>query len=72
MFFPSRKISQAFIRDVVSIFTLAESGEKKYKNMLHRRKVEKLHDHGRIETRRYTLISARDKRAWALASDFRD
>src|SRR6202044_4131544 len=31
------------------------------KNMLHRRKVEKRHDHGRIETRRYTLISARDE-----------
>jgi predicted transposase YbfD/YdcC len=48
-------------QDVVSIFTLAESGEKKYKNMLHRRKVEKLHNHGRTETRRYTLISARDE-----------
>lgn len=28
--------------------------------MLHLRRVEKVHDHGRIETRRYTLISARD------------
>lgn len=48
-------------QEVRSIFALAEGGEKKYKNMLHRRKVEKLHHHGRIETRRYTLISARDK-----------
>lgn len=47
-------------QDVVSIFALAEQGEKKYKNMLHQRKVEKIHDHGRVETRRYTLISARD------------
>ena len=28
--------------------------------MLHSRKIEKIHDHGRIETRKYTLISARD------------
>lgn len=46
--------------NVRSIFALAEGGEKKYKKMLHQRKVEKLHDHGRIETRRYTVISARD------------
>jgi predicted transposase YbfD/YdcC len=47
-------------QDVQSIFLLAETGEKKYKNMLHLRRVEKIHDHGRVETRRYTLISARD------------
>jgi predicted transposase YbfD/YdcC len=47
-------------QDVCAIFSRAEEGEKKYKNMLHLRRVEKLHDHGRIETRRYTLISARD------------
>lgn len=47
-------------QDVCAIFTLAEEGKKKYKNMLHSRRVEKLHDHGRVETRRYTLISARD------------
>lgn len=48
--------------DVNAIFLRAEEGEgkKKYKKMLHLRRVEKLHDHGRIETRRYTLISARD------------
>jgi predicted transposase YbfD/YdcC len=47
-------------QNVCAIFTLAEAGEKKYKNMLHLRRVEKIHDHGRIETRRYTLISARE------------
>lgn len=47
--------------NVVSIFVLAESNkQKQYKNILHRRKIEKIKDHGRIETRRYTLVSARD------------
>jgi predicted transposase YbfD/YdcC len=47
--------------NVVSIFELAESNkQKQYKNILHRRKIEKIKDHGRIETRRYTLVSARD------------
>ncbi len=52
--------------EVRSIFFLGENGEKKYKNMLHRRKVEKLHDHGRVETRRYTLISAREETGFSL------
>ena len=52
--------------EVRSIFFLAENGEKKYKNMLHRRKVEKLHDHGRVETRRYTVISAREETGFSL------
>lgn len=47
-------------QDVCAIFARAEIGEKKYKKMLHLRRVEKSHGHGRIETRRYTLISARD------------
>lgn len=47
-------------QDVCAIFLRAEEGEKKYKKMLHLRRVEKVHDHGRIETRRYTLISSRD------------
>ena len=34
--------------------------------MLHRRKVEKLHNHGRVETRRYTLISARNEAGFSL------
>ena len=45
-------------KDIVSIFQKGE--ERKFKKMLNKRKVEKVHDHGRIETRRYTLISARD------------
>ena len=53
-------------QDVRSIFALAEGGEKKYKNMLHLRRIEKLRDHGRIETRRYTLISARDDVSFSL------
>lgn len=51
---------------VCSIFALAEGGEKKYKNMLHLRRVEKLHNHGRIETRRYTLISARKEAGFSI------
>lgn len=47
-------------QDVRAIFLRAEEGEKKYKNMLHLRRVEKIHNHGRIETRCYTLISSRD------------
>jgi predicted transposase YbfD/YdcC len=47
-------------RDVEAIFARAEAGEKKYKNMLHLRRVETSRGHGRIETRRYTVISARD------------
>lgn len=45
-------------KDVTEIFEKAE--KCKYKKILHRRKVEKVHDHGRVETRKYTLISARD------------
>lgn len=45
-------------QNIVSIFEQAEA--RQYKKMLHRRRVEKRHDHGRIETRRYTLMSARD------------
>jgi len=44
--------------DVVSIFEQGKAVQ--FKKMLNRRIVEKIHDHGRVETRRYTLISARD------------
>ena len=44
--------------DVVSIFEKGK--ERQFKKMLNRIKVEKIHDHGRVETRRYTLVSARD------------
>lgn len=37
-----------------------------YKKMLYRRKVEKSHGHERIETRRYTLISARDEKVFQI------
>lgn len=47
--------------DVVSIFKKAEENkEKQYKKMLHLRRVKKIKAHGRVETRKYTLISARD------------
>lgn len=49
---------------VEAIFEMGQS--RQYKKMLHRRKVEKVHDHGRIETRRYTLISARDPAVFQL------
>ena len=49
---------------VEAIFEMGKS--RQYKKMLHRRKVEKVHDHGRIETRRYTLISARDPAVFQL------
>lgn len=45
-------------QDIKSIFALGEYSQ--FKKMLNKRKVEKIHDHGRTETRRYTLISARD------------
>ena len=49
---------------VKAIFDMGRS--RQYKKMLHRRKVEKNHDHGRIETRRYTLISAREPAVFQL------
>jgi predicted transposase YbfD/YdcC len=45
-------------QDVVNIFAQGEFLQ--FKKMLNKRKIEKVHDHGRTETRRYTLISARD------------
>ncbi len=44
--------------DVKSIFELGEA--RQFKKILNSRKLEKIKNHGRIETRRYTLISARD------------
>ncbi len=52
--------------DVASIFSKGWNGPKKYKKMLNRIKVEKIRGHGRIERRRYTLISARDNHEFAL------
>lgn len=45
--------------DVVSIFKNGKEA-KQYKKMLNRVRVEKVRSHGRIERRRYTLISPRE------------
>lgn len=52
--------------DIASIFTKGREGPKKYKKMLNRVKVEKVRSHGRIERRRYTIISARDSLEFSL------
>jgi predicted transposase YbfD/YdcC len=49
---------QTLYQDVQSIFSKGE--ESQFKKMLHLRRIEKINDHGRVETRRYTLISARN------------
>ena len=54
-------------KDISTIFKNATEGEKKFKKMLHLCKVEKIKAHGRLERRRYTLLSARD----ALLFDLR-
>ena len=53
-------------QDVHNIFLQAEQGEKRYKKMIHKQKLEKIHDHGRIETRRYTLIMPREQQAFGI------
>lgn len=52
-------------KDVVSIYGKGREW-KQYKKMLNRVKVEKIRAHGRIERRRYTLISARDNLEFEL------
>lgn len=49
---------------VEAIFVMGVS--RQFKKMLNRRVVEKLHAHGRTETRRYTLVSARDPEVFQL------
>lgn len=44
--------------NIKAIFELGE--ETQYKKMHHLQKIEKIKDHGRIEKRRYTLISCKD------------
>ncbi len=51
-------------QDVAAIFKQAE--QCKYKKMIHKQKLEKVHCHGRIETRRYTLIAAREQESFGL------
>lgn len=57
---------ETLYNDVASIFSKGWNGPKKYKKMLNRVKVEKVRDHGRIERRRYTIISARDNLEFSL------
>lgn len=57
---------ETLYNDVASIFKKGWEGPKKYKKMLNRVKVEKDRNHGRIERRRYTIISARDNLGFAL------
>lgn len=51
-------------QDVSSLFKQGE--ESKYKKMIHKQKLEKVHSHGRIETRRYTLIVPREQQLFGL------
>lgn len=51
-------------KDVAAIFELAE--QRQYKKMLNKRKLEKVKNHGRVETRRYTLITAREQEMFGL------
>ncbi len=53
-------------QDVDNIFLKAEQGEKKYKKMIHKQKIEKVNGHGRLETRRYTLIMPREQQAFGI------
>lgn len=50
--------------NVESIFALGE--QTKYKNMIHKQQIEKTKGHGRIETRRYTLIVPREQELFGL------
>lgn len=51
-------------QDVASIFEQAEQSQ--YKKMIHKQRIEKVDCHGRIETRRYTLIAPREAEGFAL------
>ena len=51
-------------QNVVSIFK--QGAAIQYKKMLNKQKIEKVKNHGRIERRRYTLISARDRSMFAV------
>jgi predicted transposase YbfD/YdcC len=52
------------LQDVISLFTQAE--ESQYKKMIHKQRLEKVDSHGRIETRRYTLIVPREQQLFGL------
>lgn len=53
-------------QDVQNIFLRAEQGEKKYKKMIHKQKLEKVNSHGRKELRRYTLIMPREQQSFGI------
>lgn len=53
-------------QDVQNIFLHAEQGEKKYKKMIHKQKIEKVNSHGRQERRKYTLIMPREQQAFGI------
>ena len=58
---------KALYDNVQSIFRQAEANKTKpYKKILHCRKIEKIKNHGRIEKRTYTLVSARDPLLFVL------
>jgi predicted transposase YbfD/YdcC len=57
---------EGLYNDIASIFAKGQEGPKRYKKMLNRIKVEKVRAHGRIERRRYTIISARDDLEFSL------
>jgi predicted transposase YbfD/YdcC len=59
-----KETPQKLFEMVEAIFNMGES--RQFKKMLHRRKIEKSHDHGRVETRRYTLVSARDPEVFQI------
>jgi predicted transposase YbfD/YdcC len=51
-------------QDVVSIFE--QGKQNQYKNMINKQKIEKVFSHGRVETRRYTLIIPREQQLFGL------
>lgn len=59
------KENQKSLYDFVeAFFKMGE--QRQFKKILNRRVVEKVRDHGRVERRRYTLVSARDQVAFEL------
>jgi len=55
---------RSLCQDVACLFEQAEQCQ--YKKMIHKQKIEKIRCHGRIETRKYTLIAPRDQQLFGL------
>ena len=51
-------------QDVAAIFKQAE--ECQYKKMIHTQRIEKVRCHGRIETRKYTLIAPKEQESFGI------